>query len=344
MSTQTNRRKDGDGESSSSDSINEDDDVGESDDFLWNSLQEAPDADAPPRRRPVRSAYTMQKPKWWRQRSGRPSPRLKRAIQAMQEYWLEQPPYGETVDWWNGVFPQAQSSQQQLWIEVGFGLGDNLLRLAEQSPQHCFVGSEVHVAGIGTILQRIQDALTLQAKSTASSGYWKGYRLWKDDQKGDVDSPVPTCSNFNTDDNAIQQQQQQQRPYDNLRVYKRDITKLLPHIPDHTVHMLLVTFPDPFFSSNGAQWRLLQADVLVEFHRILALPQGRLYLATDHEGYFGWVHEQMELANTTTSSQLFRPLETVPDRSTWLPVVSKYEEKARAEGRIETFLACWETL
>jgi len=38
------------------------------------------------------------------------------------------------------------------YVEIGFGMGDSLAALAEQQPEHDFIGIEVHEAGIGRLM------------------------------------------------------------------------------------------------------------------------------------------------------------------------------------------------
>jgi hypothetical protein len=176
-----------------------------------------------------------------------------------------------------------------------------------------------------------------------------------------------------------------------------DGIKLLPYIPDSSISAVLITFPDPFMGTNQSSFRILQLDVLDQIRRILVSPApvpqcensitassslcrldspggGRLYLATDHEGYHEWSNEQVtkfndqtmqhntqarvytELSSTlgddditnvcllpNSISGAFKAVEPLPDRSLWLPIVSKYEQKGYDEGR-KTYLSCWETL
>lgn len=42
-----------------------------------------------------------------------------------------------------------------LYIEIGFGNGDTLLHLAEQQPQHNFLGIEVHRPGLGRVVYEL---------------------------------------------------------------------------------------------------------------------------------------------------------------------------------------------
>jgi tRNA G46 methylase TrmB len=373
----------------------------ENGDFVMRSLQmesfhddtedsELSSTPAHPVRRPKppKSRYNSKKPKWWIQQSRKPGRKIRQAIYALQdEYCLIRPPYGELLDW-QSVFesptrprtphqpPTAAATPpaEEVWIEIGFGLGDNLLYLAHRFPQRCFLGSEVHQAGTGHVLQRIQTAL-------ATDTPWSGYTLFIDQcnnnkQKNnddDQDQNKGTTMNANhgsaaataeeptscsqTDDSTTAEPAVVVS-YDNLRIYRQDITKLLPYIPDHTVQTILLTFPDPF--PHGPEWRLLQVDVLHELHRVLVVQNGgggRLYLATDHADHYEWCRMQIQEFNNTSNNNnisnisdddnsspprktLFVLVDPTPDRCSWLPVVSKYERKGWDEGR-ETLLACW---
>ena len=276
-----------------------------------------------------------------------------------------------------------------MWLEIGFGLGDNLLYLASahildqnhddndtdsRTARKFLVGAEMHKGGVGTICTRIQAA-------NDEKRYWNDFKLF--DSTG---SSIAYNSSHESDATW----------YDNVRLYMGDGVKLLPFIPDSSVSAVLITFPDPFMGTNQESFRILQLDVLDQIRRILISPDqvtksekvesiqpsicrltrsgGRFYLATDHSGYHEWSHEQVskfndhrmqqdERANfhTELNSTLnyddktnvaqkptdvagtFKLVKPTPDRSLWLPVVSKYEQKGYDEGR-KTCLSCWETI
>lgn len=46
---------------------------------------------------------------------------------------------------------------QKLTVEIGFGMGDSLLEMAEQTPEQNFLGIEVHQPGVGKLLNGIAD-------------------------------------------------------------------------------------------------------------------------------------------------------------------------------------------
>jgi tRNA (guanine-N7-)-methyltransferase len=98
---------------------------------------------------------------------------------------------------------------------------------------------------------------------------------------------------------------------------------------------ILVTFPDPF--PGKKECRLIQEGTVRDMRRCLR-PTGRLYLATDHGGFFEWSKSILDRCSSE-----YVAVEPCPDRREWLPVVSKYEQKGWDEGR-STITACWEAV
>ncbi|CAB9530175.1 tRNA (guanine-N(7)-)-methyltransferase (Partial), partial [Seminavis robusta] len=98
--------------------------------------------------------YNPKKPLWWKKISGRPTKAQKRSIDAMSQFRLPRVDYGSFLDWeeiFASTTPQDNTNNagREIWLEIGFGTGDNLLALAHQHPDRCFVGAEVHTSGIG---------------------------------------------------------------------------------------------------------------------------------------------------------------------------------------------------
>ena len=44
-----------------------------------------------------------------------------------------------------------------LVFEIGFGMGDSLAQMAKDNPDHNFIGVDVHLPGIGTLLRKIDE-------------------------------------------------------------------------------------------------------------------------------------------------------------------------------------------
>jgi len=83
-------------------------------------------------------------------RAGRITPAQQRAL---AELW---PKYGLEFTAQPLDLPALYARCAPCTIEIGFGNGDNLLRLAAAHPQRDFLGIEVHRAGIGRLLLALE--------------------------------------------------------------------------------------------------------------------------------------------------------------------------------------------
>ncbi len=63
-------------------------------------------------------------------------------------------PFQATPPDWDAVFGR----QAPRVLEIGFGMGDATAKIAATLPQFDFIGCEVHEAGVGSLLQRIDEA------------------------------------------------------------------------------------------------------------------------------------------------------------------------------------------
>ncbi|KAL3912806.1 MAG: hypothetical protein SGILL_006741 [Bacillariaceae sp.] len=380
------------------------------------------------------NCYISRKPKWWRHLAGRATKAQKRAVRSvLDDHGLrlmsEVVPYGSQLDW-DVVFPSSASSehdddnnnnsnnnnaqQQQatnknssssnrkrrIWLELGFGRGENLLALAHRYRRDlgfCVVGAEIHNPGIGMVCQRIQQAWESSSSSSEKNDndnegknvvenktemnaelpvarYWTDYTTYSTSLDPYANDPpdTPECAatlehphidNNNNNQQAEEEESITKSSYSNLRIHPGDGFKLLPKIPSGSLDAILVTFPDPFPKEAQTQWRLIQVQTVLEFHRILRKaegnrPGGVFFLATDHKGYFEWTHSVMDQVNNimverdddnddddddddAKSTTKFRLVEPCPSRMQWLPAISTYEQKGWDEGR-STNLACWE--
>ncbi len=84
-------------------------------------------------------------------RAGRLSPRQRRGLeQVLPEYQLEL-----SNDPWD--LNLCFGRHADVIVEIGFGMGQSLLTMAEMSPQYNFLGIEVHLAGIGNLAMGLQE-------------------------------------------------------------------------------------------------------------------------------------------------------------------------------------------
>jgi tRNA (guanine-N7-)-methyltransferase len=114
----------------------------------------------------------------------------------------------------------------------------------------------------------------------------------------------------------------------NLRVIRSRAETALSHLfQPSTLAQVFINFPDPWFKSDHARRRLLQRDTVDVLVSRLQ-PNGDLYLATDILAYAEMSAEL--LADTPGLENQFAShwVNAMPGR-----VVTKYEAKARAEGR-----------
>ena len=188
---------------------------------------------------------------------------------------LEIPPGDSPLDP-RDLFPGAA----RLVLEIGYGGGEHLARLAEAAPTTGFIGCEVFSGGIAKLLQAIEA---------------KGLR--------------------------------------NVRLFTDDALKLLGRLPPTVLDAVYLLYPDPWPKTRHHKRRFVSPATLAELGRVLK-PGGTFQFATDIEDYANWT-----LAHIVRSADfMFAPErpgiwhEPYPG---WIP--TRYEEKARAEGRMQSF-------
>ena len=321
-------------------------------------------------------------------------------------------PYGSKLDW-DELFPTSSDGNRDIWLELGFGRGENLQALLEsklstetkeehidrahindvdettntntnrnsnnnnnntndtnedrtRTKKFYLVGAEVSGVGIGCLCKRIERLQQFKQKRKQDHcDDDQGYVLYRHEMDPYSLDPkhgeTAWCDDTERERGDWIERNSLARIYDDrLRIHTGDGYKLLPKIPDGSLSAILVTFPDPFPKDTDLDYRLVQHQTLIECHRILRKEysnttnannndskndgNGRLFLATDHDGYHEWCHRIMNEVNNRDSpaslSPLFKLEETCPNRMEWLPAVSRYEQKGWDEGR-STKLSCW---
>jgi len=147
---------------------------------------------------------------------------------------------------WSSVFPEhgfTLSERRFDWdrsfavagrrvLEIGFGMGDSLVAMADQNPQDRYLGIEVHRPGVGKLLSEV-------------------------DKRG----------------------------IKNLKVFAEDAVQVLEEaIPQESIDLLQIFFPDPWHKKRHHKRRLIQPD-LVELLVSRLSAAGHLHLATDWQPY-----------------------------------------------------------
>ena len=109
----------------------------------------------------------------------------------------------------------------------------------------------------------------------------------------------------------------------NLRFVHGDAREFVEFfLASASVRAIHVYFPDPWPKKRHHKRRLLDEAFLAEVERVLQ-PGGRLWLATDHDGYFESILEILDRFR-----DLLAPVEAV-----WEGVSTNYEDKFVGQGR-----------
>jgi tRNA (guanine-N7-)-methyltransferase len=109
----------------------------------------------------------------------------------------------------------------------------------------------------------------------------------------------------------------------NVRLHDGDARDLLAWLPDASVDRLFVLFPDPWPKTRHHKRRIVQADTVCAFARVLK-PGGRLRFASDVAHYVDWSLERITAspAFAWTAERADDWRQPPPDH-----VTTRYEEK-----------------
>ena len=121
---------------------------------------------------------------------------------------------------------------------------------------------------------------------------------------------------------------------DRVRIFPDDARLLLDRLPEACIGRLFVLFSDPWPKKRHHKRRLIDAETLADFARILK-DGAELRWASDDGGYVEWTLEHV------ARNRAFAPIDRVtgdwPSRPADWPE-TRYEQKARAQGRAPVFL------
>jgi tRNA (guanine-N7-)-methyltransferase len=120
----------------------------------------------------------------------------------------------------------------------------------------------------------------------------------------------------------------------NVRVLMDDARPLIAALPDAALGRAFVLFPDPWPKSRHHKRRFIGPENLVELARVLK-DGAELRVASDHAAYVDWTLEHLSGHPAFT---LIRPESEWHERPADWPE-TRYEAKARAQGRAPVFLA-----
>ena len=176
----------------------------------------------------------------------------------------------------HALFPSAT----RLELEIGYGGGEHLARMAAPHPHTGFIGCEVFSGGIAKLLEAID-----------------------------------------------------MERLDNIRLFTDDALKLLLKLPEASLDAAYLLYPDPWPKTRHHKRRFVSPTTLGELARVLK--RGSIFrFATDIEDYADWTLAHI-LREPRFRFAPVRPGAWHEPYPGWVP--TRYEEKARLEGRFVSF-------
>jgi tRNA (guanine-N7-)-methyltransferase len=120
---------------------------------------------------------------------------------------------------------------------------------------------------------------------------------------------------------------------ENVRLFTDDAYKLLVTLPDASIDAVYLLYPDPWPKTRHHKRRFVSPTTLAELARVIK-PGGTFFFATDIEDYANWTLAHIVRApefafEPTASGSWHAPYPG------WQP--TRYEQKARREGRLVSF-------
>ena len=126
----------------------------------------------------------------------------------------------------------------------------------------------------------------------------------------------------------------------NVRLFTDDALKLLVKLPDASLDAAYLLYPDPWPKTRHHKRRFVSQTTLGELARVLK-PGARFHFATDIEDYANWTLAHV-LRNPAFRFAPDHPGQWHEPYPGWEP--TRYEQKARVEGRLVSFYLSFERL
>jgi len=116
----------------------------------------------------------------------------------------------------------------------------------------------------------------------------------------------------------------------NVRIHDGDARDLLEALPDQSFERIYLLYPDPWPKARHNKRRLVGDETLKQLHRILR-PDGLFLFASDIDDYVTWTRDHVAAHGGFTE-------EGDPSQSYENWIETRYEAKARREGRVSSYL------
>ena len=203
-----------------------------------------------------------------------------------------------------------------VWLEIGFGAGEHLIRQARSHPDTGIIGVEPYVAGVAKLLSKLNPPSDALRAPPPQAGEEKS--------AGPLSSPVYGGSPAEGRGGGDR----------NIRLYTEDARDIIAALPDASLGRVFILFPDPWPKTRHRKRRFIQMAMLDELARVMA-KGAELRFATDDSGYLAWALERL------VAHPKFRWLaDCAHDWRTRPPdwPETRYEAKAIRQGRLCTYL------
>ena len=118
----------------------------------------------------------------------------------------------------------------------------------------------------------------------------------------------------------------------NLRLFRGDVREFLAPVPDASFERVFILFPDPWPKARHNKRRLIRTAFIRELSRVTA-PGGRLTFASDIPHYVDWALSRFRSHQRSNPGAGFAMSARDPKQPPEGWPGTKYEAKARREGR-----------
>ena len=193
--------------------------------------------------------------------------------------------------------PVNGGGKTSLVLEIGFGGGEHLVAQAAANPEARFIGVEPFLNGVASCLRHIEEAYLSGGNGAPlpleGGGLRSGPRLGEDRSRsnrsdegegvrGDEVSGLTTKKRPREKEGCTDEL--------NIRLHMGDARDLLARLPNASLDLVYILFPDPWPKARHHKRRLIQPAFIEELARVLK-PGGEIRFATDWKAYAAWTLE-----------------------------------------------------
>jgi len=169
-------------------------------------------------------------------------------------------------------------------LEIGFGGGEHLVAQAAAHPGARFIGVEPFLNGVASCLRHIEEQLL---PLEGEKGDRDGLRAPPQEASPQRSRAAPPQSSLRDDSSPIEGERARRL---NIRLHHGDARDVIARLPEASLDMVYILFPDPWPKARHHKRRLIQPEFLDALARVLK-PSGEVRFATDWANYAEWTLE-----------------------------------------------------